>query len=71
MDSRSNPVRVEMLDSFNRLVIIHDLVDGDYAWQIEMIDEYGEAVGVYTNDEWYPSPVLAYADGYIHFLMES
>ena len=71
MDSRSNQVRVEMLDPFNRLVIIQDLVDGDYAWQIDMIDEDGEAVGVYTNDEWHPSPVLAYADGYIHFLLEN
>ena len=50
--------------------VIRDPIDGDYTWQIDMIDEDGEAVGVYTNDEWHPSPVLAYADGYIHYLLE-
>ena len=70
MGQRSQHVRVEMLDPFNRLVIFYDPVDDDYCWQLEMLDEHGEEVGVYSNGEWHPSIVLAYADGYIKFLME-
>ena len=70
MESDHNQVRAEMLDPFTRLIIFFDPVSGEYGWQIELIDVHGDLVSIYTNDEVHQSPVLAYADGYIHFLLE-
>ena len=70
MGSKNTPGRVEMLDPFNRLVIFYNPVDDDYCWPLEMLDEHGEEVGVYSNGEWHPLQILAYADGYINYLLE-
>ena len=70
MTSNDNPIRVEMLDRFHRLRIIYDPEDGDYAWEVEVINEYGEGVRIYGNDEWHPTAIEAYVDAYLAYVLE-